>query len=204
METRHCFSFGPHYDPANTSFGPLVLHDEHRLAPGAGFAAHAHRGLDVVTWLLEGELVHGDSERRTVLTAGDLQVLRTGSGVVHSEHAGAEGARLVQLWLHAAAAGEPSYQQVVRDPSDPVAVVAVIGAAVVHAGRVAAEQDLQLPEAPLVHAFLAAGAVERDRVALLPGDSLRLRDAGSTRVSATAAAGLLVMEMHGHEPGADG
>ncbi len=60
VELRHALSAGHHYDPANTSYGPLVTHDEIVLEPGAGFAAHRHRDLEVVTWVLDGELLQED------------------------------------------------------------------------------------------------------------------------------------------------
>ena len=65
--TWHSFSAGPHYDPSNISFGALIAHDEHLLAAAAGFPKHAHRGVDIVSWVLDGELRHNG--RRSVLAA---------------------------------------------------------------------------------------------------------------------------------------
>jgi redox-sensitive bicupin YhaK (pirin superfamily) len=58
LDSRHSFSYGPHYDPDNLGFGVLMAHNEDRLAPGAGYDRHAHRGIDIVTWVLSGTLEH--------------------------------------------------------------------------------------------------------------------------------------------------
>lgn len=115
ITTRHAFSFGDHYDPANVSFGPLVALNDELFEPGAGYAEHEHRDIDIVTWVLEGSLLHEDSSgRRETITNGTVQRLTAGSGVRHSEvNAGGPGERLrlVQLWFEAAAAAvEPSYE----------------------------------------------------------------------------------------------
>ncbi len=79
--TWHSFSAGPHYDASNISFGSLIAHDEHVLAPAAGFPKHAHRGVDVVSWVLDGELRHNG---RTI-GVGRVLHQRTGDGVEHVE-----------------------------------------------------------------------------------------------------------------------
>jgi len=115
--TRHSFSFGPHYDPANLGFGPLVCHNDDVLDPAlfdpAGYPDHPHSELEIVTWVLEGALVHTDSTgARHVVGAGRAQVLSAGTGIRHSEVAdtGSGRCRFVQAWLAPTAAGtEPSY-----------------------------------------------------------------------------------------------
>ncbi len=111
--TRHSFSFGPHYDPANLGFGPLVCHNDDVLDPRSGYPDHPHSELEIVTWVLEGALVHTDSTgERHVVEAGRAQVLSAGTGIRHSEVAdpGSGRCRFVQAWLTpTAAGGEPSY-----------------------------------------------------------------------------------------------
>ena len=99
VATRHCFSFGPHYDPAHVAHGPLLLCDEHLLAPGAGFDEHRHRDVEVVTWVLEGELAHSGPDGTAHVPTGGGQRMSAGSGVLHAERAGSIGARFVQAWL---------------------------------------------------------------------------------------------------------
>ena len=108
-ETRHSFSFGPHYDPANLGFGPLVCHNDDLLDPSAstvaGYPEHPHTELEIVTWVLEGALVHTDSSgHRHVVETGRAQVLSAGTGVRHSEVAAAPQTRFVQVWLQSSEA----------------------------------------------------------------------------------------------------
>lgn len=112
IETRHAFSFGPHYDPDNLRFGPLIACNEERLAPGAGFDEHPHSHTEIVTWVIEGELTHRDSagHERTV-RAGDVQHLSAAAGVRHVERNDGEGPlAFLQMWLAPLEpGGEPSY-----------------------------------------------------------------------------------------------
>jgi redox-sensitive bicupin YhaK (pirin superfamily) len=98
----HCFSAGGHYDPQRIAFGPLTGVDEHLLAPGAGFDWHAHRSVEILSWVLEGTLRHEDDSGRVELL-GPGEVLRqsTGSGIRHSERnaSDTEPLRLVQVTL---------------------------------------------------------------------------------------------------------
>jgi redox-sensitive bicupin YhaK (pirin superfamily) len=100
--TWSCFASGSHYDPDNVAFGPLVAVDEHLIDPGAGFAEHAHRGVNLVTVVLSGTLRHEDG-RRTVrlLRPGAVQVQHAGGGLRHAEMNGSddEPVRIVQMAL---------------------------------------------------------------------------------------------------------
>lgn len=125
LVVRHAFASGPHYDPANTSYGALVRHDEVLLQPGAGFAAHRHRGVDVVTVVLEGALRHEHDGRVVVVPAGGAQVLRTAGGVAHAEAcAGDRPVRFVQAWVLADPHGPASYDVVPALPAGEVVTVA--------------------------------------------------------------------------------
>ena len=102
LTTRHSFSFGHHYDPANVRHGALVAHNDDLVAPGHGYDPHQHADLEIVTWVLDGSLVHEDSDgHRGVVQPGVVQRLGAGSGVRHSERNDAEGreTRFVQMWL---------------------------------------------------------------------------------------------------------
>jgi redox-sensitive bicupin YhaK (pirin superfamily) len=121
IDTRHAFSFSGFYDPDNVGFGLLVACNEERLAPGAGFAEHAHRDTEIVTWVIEGELEHRDGEGRVArLRAGDAQALSAGSGVRHVErNAGAGPLRFLQMWLRPEAFGEAPVYAAVTAPVPP-------------------------------------------------------------------------------------
>jgi redox-sensitive bicupin YhaK (pirin superfamily) len=84
--TRSCFASGGHYDPDNLRFARLVAVDEHVLEPAAGFSMHPHRGVDLVTYVLSGTLLHEDEDgTQSVVRAGRLQLQHAGGGIRHSE-----------------------------------------------------------------------------------------------------------------------
>ncbi len=215
LDTRHSFSGGRHYEPANTSFGLLVLHDEHVVAPGAGFDDHRHRGIEVITWVLDGRLRHEDSTgRRGVLAPGQVQRMHSGTGVVHAERndCADRALRFVQAWLVADDAGPPSTALV--DVGELLASGALVPVAsgrrlheaavslttpdaALHAVRLVPGQAVELPEAPFLHVFLARGDVELQGAGgLATGDAVRLTATGGRRMTATTPAEVLVWEMH--------
>ena len=214
--TRHSFSFGPHYDPANLGFGPLVCHNDDLLDPSAaelaggvgggvaGYPEHPHTELEIVTWVLEGALVHTDtSGARHVVEAGRAQVLSAGTGVRHSEVADARSGRcrFVQAWLTpSAAGGVPSYVVGEAPPASSGLVevaggdglpIGTTGARLLVA-RIEAGRTVALPGDPRQHVFATTGAVSFDGLDLGPGDAVRLVDEPDHVVTATRPADLLV------------
>lgn len=182
--SRHCFSFGVHYDSANTAFGPLVACNDEILAPGAGFAAHPHAGLEILTWVVQGQLEYADGAGRVALARpGVVQTLRSGSGVVHSEvNTGAGVCRFVQYWIAAPAGGAATFEQ--RDVSGVLSggslePVVELDGATLFAGRLAGFTSCELSAYPLRHVFVVRGSVTVDRVGeLQQGDSARLAPSG--------------------------
>ncbi|MCC4317744.1 pirin family protein [Streptomyces malaysiensis] len=199
IETRHAFSFSGHYDPGNVRFGSLVACNEERLAPGAGFAEHPHRDMEIVTWVVEGELTHEDSTgARTVVRPGDVQRLSAGSGVRHIErNAGAEPLTFVQMWLMPgpAAATDPGYE-VVRGIADGTPYALERTEAVLHVRRLADGERTALPDAPWVYAHAVRGAVRIEGETLTPGDAARISGAEGLAARAEGPAELLIWEMH--------
>jgi len=159
ITTRHGFSSGAHYDPENVSFGRLITHDLHVLAPGAGFDAHRHRGVEIVSWVLSGTLVHnGESAVRH----GTVQHVSAGDGIEHSErNGGPDELRFVQMSL----LGEPTA------PAYRTGAVDVPGASF----RVV-PGPTRLAAAPFVHAYVATGTAILNGVDLGAGDEARITD----------------------------
>ncbi|WP_246212679.1 pirin family protein, partial [Streptomyces abyssomicinicus] len=148
ITTRHSFSFGPHYDPDNLGFGPLIACNEERLEPGAGFDEHPHRHVEIITWVLEGALTHRDSGgRERTVRPGDLQHLSAAAGVRHVErNDGSVPCRFLQMWLTPrAAGGEPAYT-LVRELGAGAYEVPEAGG-VLHTYRLAAGDGVSLPGA---------------------------------------------------------
>ena len=86
LDSRHSFSFGRHYDPANTSHGLLLVNNDDRVKAGTGFETHPHRDMEIVTWVLDGSLVHQDSTGHNgVIYPGLAQRMSAGRGILHSE-----------------------------------------------------------------------------------------------------------------------
>lgn len=167
--TRHCFSSGAHYDPANLRFGSLIALDEHLVEPGAGFGTHAHRGVELVSWVLDGVLRHEDGAGRVELVhPGRLQLQVAGSGIRHSEvnASTSEPLRFVQAWLELPA-GEWAPQYRIDVP--PCAG----RAAAVHVLR--PDRALRLSVPGWAVGLVTRGAIEVGTTVLGPGDSARIR-----------------------------
>lgn len=115
LDSRHSFSFGDYNDPGFISFGALRVINEDWIAGGAGFPAHPHRDMEIVTYILEGMLQHKDSSGGGgVIRPGEIQRMSAGSGVVHAEFNASHERRchLLQIWIMPSRPGiEPSYEQ---------------------------------------------------------------------------------------------
>lgn len=203
LDSHHCFSFGHHYDPANVGHGLLIVSNDDVVAPGGGFSAHPHRDMEIVTWVLEGELEHRDSAgHEGVIYPGLAQRMSAGSGILHSEmnHSGNEPVHFVQMWVVPDRRGiQPGYEQLdVNDRlagGDLVPVASGQGhegaitihqaGAVMHVGRLAPGTTVTLPDAPYVHTFVARGTATLDDHDLGPGDAARLTGAGPLDLTAT-------------------
>ncbi len=174
--TRHSLSSGAHYDPANVAFGSLIAFDEHLLDPGAGFDWHPHRGVDIVSWVLDGELSHEDDAGHVErIGPGTLQYQRAGTGISHRElnTSPRRPLRFVQVWLLSAApVGAPRYESVAV-PRHGYAL-RVSGGAVLRVVRLDGSRDVSA--APYTHLFVARGSADADGIgSLRPGDAARAR-----------------------------
>jgi len=209
LESWHSFSYGPHYDAANTSFGSLLAHNDDVLAPGGGFAMHRHRDVEIVTWVLDGALRHEDSMgHREVLRPGMVQVLTAGSGVEHSERNAStdDPVRCLQMWLATAEPGSrPCYER--RDVSSALARGGLVevarvnrGSDTLYATQPSEGEILSMAAAPYVHLFVARGSVRFDGAGgLVAGDAVRMTDQEGARLMATDGCEVLVWAM-GRDP----
>ena len=115
LDAWHSFSFAGYYDPKHMGFGPLRVINEDRISPGRGFGSHGHADMEILTYVLSGQLAHKDSMGNVeTLYANDLQRISAGTGIVHSEFNGSdkEPVHLLQIWLEPAANGlKPTYEQ---------------------------------------------------------------------------------------------
>jgi hypothetical protein len=226
LDSKHSFSFGSHYDAANTHHGPLLVNNDDRVAPGTGFETHPHRDMEIVTWVLSGSLVHQDSTSTSgVIYPGLAQRMSAGTGILHSEKNDswrlsgetehAEPVHFVQQWVVPDEGGiKPGYEQLEIDGEllagglvpvasgmakhDGAAAIRINNRyAALHAARPSTGQSVELPEAPFLHLFVARGAVTLEGAGpLSAGDAVRFTATGGQRVTAIEPAEILVWEMH--------
>jgi redox-sensitive bicupin YhaK (pirin superfamily) len=165
--SRHSFSAGAHYDPDNIAFGPVIGVDEHRLAGGAGFERHAHTGVIIISWVLDGILLHQDAAGSRTIGPGETLRQDASHGIEHAERnaSDAEPLRFVQTTLLSSG------------PKPGFAVV-----------RRAARE--RLPVVPLMHLYVARGAFSISGREVTEGDSARIR---SQVVTATGNGELLMV-----------
>lgn len=203
LDSRHCFSFGSYVDPSNTGHGLLLVSNDDRVAPATGFGTHGHADMEIITWVLSGEVEHSDTlGNHGIIRPGLAQRMTAGTGIRHSEHNPSPDveAHFVQMWVPPDTAGlEPGYEQ--REVSELLAgggLVAIAGGsgsgaaihinqrnAVMYAGRLDRGESVSLPVAPFVHVFVALGSVSvTGSEMLVEGDALRLTDEGSIEVTA--------------------
>lgn len=188
--TRHSFSFGAHYDPANLGFATMVAHNDEDLPAGTGYLDHRHSDLEIVTWVLEGALRHTDGDGNSeVLLPGDLQQIRAGSGIVHAEvtEPGVH-TRFLQTWLRPdEPGGVPAYGREHWDGGPGFTEVASTRSARLHLAH-GGTGTLQLPDSPCLHVFVADGCVELGDRVLNTGDAARLVDEGGRGLTVPASA----------------
>src|SRR5919112_2701347 len=178
LDSKHSFSFGHHFDPANTHHGLLLVNNDDVVDAGTGFETHPHRDMEIVTWVLEGKLEHQDSQgNRGLIVPGDAQRMSAGTGILHSEmnYSAKTDVRFVQMWvLPDTKSINPGYQEThisrVIDSGQLVPIASGRGhdgavqiqqqAAVLWGARLKPGASVALPDAPYVHLYVARGPVD--------------------------------------------
>jgi redox-sensitive bicupin YhaK (pirin superfamily) len=215
LDSKHSFSFGPHYDPTNRGHGLLLVSNDDWVQAGTGFSTHPHQDMEIVTWVLEGQLEHKDSEgHRGLLYPGLAQRMSAGTGIWHSEMNPSrdEDVRFIQMWvLPDTERINPGYEQLdINSELDKGGLVPVASGrghdaairiaqrdAVLWAGRLQPGETAIVPDAKWVHLFVARGGAVLDGAgALEEGDAVRLTGAGSLTLTAQpGGAEVLVWQM---------
>ena len=214
LDARHSFSFADYHDRQHMGFRSLRVINEDRVAVGGGFGLHPHRDMEIVTYVVSGELRHRDSLGNTaVMRAGDVQRISAGTGIQHSEvnDSPAEPVHLLQIWITperpgaTPAYGEKSFAQAAPGTLHPIASrdgrdgsLPINQDAAIYLGRLGAGQALRHPVAAGRALWLQVvkGAVEADGVSLRAGDGAAVTDVAELALSAAAPTDFLLFDLN--------
>jgi len=148
LKTFHTFAFADYYDPDWVGYGPLRVINDDRVAPGQGFGKHGHRDMEIITYILAGQLEHKDSMGNgSVIRVGDVQRMSAGTGVTHSEFnpSATEEVHLLQIWIQPQALRlAPGYEQQHFSAADKRGRLRLIAAPVAGEGAVLIHQDARV------------------------------------------------------------
>ena len=191
LNSFHSFSFAGYYDPAHMGFGNLRVINEDRIAPGTGFGTHGHRDMEIISYVLSGELAHKDSMGNVKgIPPGDVQRMSAGTGVQHSEfnHAAGQTTHFLQIWIEPNVRGiPPSYEQKTfaesekrgalrlgASPDGAQGSVKIHADAALYAGLLDGDESatLALNPARKTYVHLVRGALSANGQALSGGDAL--------------------------------
>jgi redox-sensitive bicupin YhaK (pirin superfamily) len=214
LKSYHSFSFADYRDPRHVHFGPLRVINEDRVVPGAGFGTHGHRDMEIISYVLDGELAHKDSTgTSSTIRPGDVQRMSAGRGVQHSEFNGSHErpVHFLQIWIIPDTFGIPAgYEEkhfseqerrgrlrliASRDGTD--GSVRIQQDAKVYAGLFDDAERAELPVAAgrLVYVHVARGSVTANGEPLRAGDALKLQDETGLTLAAGREAEVLVFDL---------
>jgi redox-sensitive bicupin YhaK (pirin superfamily) len=214
LKSFHSFSFADYYDPAHVEFGPLRVINEDRVMPGQGFGTHGHRDMEIISYVLEGELAHKDSTgTSSTIRPGDVQRMSAGRGVQHSEFnpSAKAGVHFLQIWIQPNVKGvAPSYEEkrfaaeekrgrlrLIASPDRAEGSVLIQQDARVYAGLFDGDESAELALGPGRRAYVhvARGAITANGAALQAGDALKLPDARRLKIEQGRDAEVLVFDL---------
>jgi redox-sensitive bicupin YhaK (pirin superfamily) len=214
LDSRHTFSFGEYYDPAAMGFSVLRVINDDVVAPRAGFPTHAHRDMEIITWVLSGALEHRDSlGNGSIIRPGDAQRMTAGTGVTHSEfnHSPKEPVHFLQIWLLPVQRGlAPGYEQLNFAEAKRRGRMRLIASPDGADGSITIHQDARIHAAVLeehkavVHLFeagrkawlqVARGAVTVNGTSMNQGDGAAIESESRVTVAATKESEVLLFDL---------
>lgn len=214
LKSRHSFSFGQYFDPAQMGFGPLRVINEDRVMPNGGFSTHGHQDMEIISYVIDGALEHKDDlGNGSIIVPGEVQRMSAGTGILHSEynHSKYEPVHFLQIWIHPNRNGlTPGYEQKGFAAEQLEGGLRLVGSADGREGSVLIHQDVNLyagrldgdaaPElaiAPgrIVWIQVVKGALVVNGEQLEVGDGAGLSSVEALRFSAARGAEILVFDM---------
>ena len=216
LKSFHTFSFADYFDPQHVEFGPLRVINEDRVAAGAGFGTHAHRDMEIVSYVLEGGLSHQDSMGNgSTIKPGDVQLMSAGTGVRHSEFnaSQSEPVHFLQIWIQPAQRDlAPSYEEkrfaadekrgrlrLIASPDGAQGSLRIHQDARLYAGLFDGAEQAHLPVAPgrRIYLHVARGSIDANGEQLAAGDALAIGDGAALALSQGKEAEVLVFDLPG-------
>ena len=217
LKSFHSFSFAGYYDPEHMGYGNLRVINEDRIAPGTGFGTHGHRDMEIISYVLSGELAHKDTLGNIKgIPPGDVQRMSAGRGVMHSEfnHAEDQTTHFLQIWIEPNVTGiDPGYEQkrfpeqdkrgklrLVASPDGAEGSVVIHADARLHAGLFDRGESatLKLDPARLAYVHLVRGELTVNGNRLSAGDAAKLQGEPQLTLSEGQDAEVLVFELASH------
>ena len=218
LKSFHSFSFANYFDPAHMGFGNLRVINEDRIDPGTGFGTHGHRDMEIISYVLSGNLAHQDSMGNVKgIPPGDVQRMSAGSGVRHSEfnHAKGQSTHFLQIWIEPNVTGiDPGYEQKTVPESAKRGQLALVAAPAadaqsaeyavqIHADarmfaglfNAAETAHLSLDPARKAYVFLVRGSLQVNGQALRSGDAAMLQAETALTLSQGEDAEVLVFDL---------
>jgi redox-sensitive bicupin YhaK (pirin superfamily) len=214
LKSFHSFSFADYFDPQHVEFGPLRVINEDRVQPGMGFGTHGHRDMEIISYVLSGELAHKDSiGNGSVIRPGDVQRMSAGNGIRHSEFnpSGDQPVHFLQIWIQPDVHGiAPSYEEkhfaeadkrgrlrLIASPDGSEGSVMIHQDAYVYAGLFDGAEAATLPLAAGRRAYVhvARGTIEANGVLLGAGDALKIADTTGLGIRDGRGAEVLVFDL---------
>ncbi|MEG1969018.1 MAG: pirin family protein [Burkholderiaceae bacterium] len=214
LKTHHSFSFADYYDPLHMGLGPLRVINDDTVAAGAGFGTHGHSDMEIISYVLSGELAHRDSlGNGSVIRPGNVQRMSAGTGVRHSEfnHATDLPTHFLQIWIEPDRRGlSPGYEEKTFSEADKRGQLRLIASPDGAAGSVRIHQDariyaglfdgsesaeLALASGRRAYVFLARGELSVNGQGMKAGDGARLEDESQIRVGAGSGAEVLLFDL---------
>ncbi len=214
LDTRYSFSFNRYYDPNHMGFRSLRVINDDRIGPAAGFGRHPHQDMEIITWVLSGELAHEDSTgSKAVLKAGHVQRMSAGTGIVHSEcnNSQTEPVHLLQIWIEPNELGiPPRFEDIAITPEQVQGKLRLIASpdgrdgssiiqqdASVYVTNLTESQEVQLPLAVGRHAWVqvATGQITLNGTLLETGDGAAVSDESLLTLRGTEKSDILLFEL---------
>jgi redox-sensitive bicupin YhaK (pirin superfamily) len=216
LKSFHTFSFADYVDPNHMQFGPLRVINEDRVQAGAGFATHSHRNMEIISYVLEGELAHKDSlGNGSTIRPGDVQRMSAGSGVRHSEFnpSAHELTHFLQIWILPNARDiEPSYEEkrfsadekrgrlrLIVSPDRAEGSVLIHQAVRIYAGLFDGDERAELTVSPgrWIYVHVARGSLTANGTPLSAGDAEQITDGSRLSLVEGRQAEALIFDVPG-------